>query len=170
MLSPSLSLSSVHHITTIRIHRYVCVTTQIQLARQHEAAALSNTKLEERLSLASVNLHSLEARLRDIEDAKQTSTEKYTELTRKCLSLEDELAQARQRVADLTAESQIERARTDTLQGDLAALRDKYSALKRRMAEAGRKVGNGIREPRGIRAAAPEVWTRTLVVVEPGVR
>lgn len=50
------------------------------------------------------------------------------------------MEKARQRTADLTAESQAGRASANAAKLDLAALREKYSALKRRMADAGRKV------------------------------
>lgn len=55
-------------------------------------------------------------------------------------TLEGDLEKARQRTADLEVESQADTARAEAAKSDLAALRAKYSVLKRRMAEAARKV------------------------------
>lgn len=54
---------------------------------------------------------------------------------------EAEVRQARSAVDKALEESRAEKERREALEADLATLREKYSALKRRFVDAGRKVG-----------------------------
>ena len=82
----------------------------------------------------------MQTRLTEVDNAKQTAEEVSESLANQRLALERGLKEAQQRTADLEAESRMETARAEAAKADLSALREKYSVLKRRMAEAARKV------------------------------
>lgn len=52
----------------------------------------------------------------------------------------EELREARLAMSRALEEARAEKERREALRGDLLALREKYSALKRRFVDAGRKV------------------------------
>lgn len=51
------------------------------------------------------------------------------------------MGEARLAMATASEESRVETETREALQTELAALREKYSALKRRFVDAGKKVG-----------------------------
>lgn len=82
----------------------------------------------------------LQARVHEAEAAKLAAEQTSTELLRHASKIEAELTEAQGATGRALEESRTERARTEAIKVDLTTLRDKYSALKRRYADAGRKV------------------------------
>lgn len=114
---------------------------QAQVSYDKEAAAASARELERSISRSNIRRESLEVRAREADAAKLAAEQNAAQLARDSFKLEAELREARRTIRDLEGDSQAERVRMETAAADLATLREKYSVLKRRYVEAGRKVG-----------------------------
>lgn len=117
---------------------------QAQISYDKETAAVSVRELEEKISRSNTAQEALAARVHEAEAARLAAELKATELLRRSSQLEAELSEALSATDKALEESQSERARVEALQGDLANLREKYSTLKRRYVDAGRKVRSGV--------------------------
>ena len=101
---------------------------------------MSARELEEKLSRSSTAQEGLAARVQQAEAAKLTAERKAAEVLRRSSEMEVELSEALSAADKALDQSLTERARVEAMQGDLANLREKYSTLKRRYVDAGRKV------------------------------
>ncbi|CAM9157154.1 unnamed protein product [Hapterophycus canaliculatus] len=113
---------------------------QAQISCDKETASARAEDLENKISLSAAARHSLEESLRQAESAKLQADAKGAELLLRSAKAEAEVRQARSALDRAVDESRVEKERREALQADLAALREKYSALKRRFVDAGRKV------------------------------
>lgn len=113
---------------------------QTQLSYDKEMATASARELERRISHSSILREGLEARAREADAAKLAAEQNAAQLERDSLKVEAELGEARKGMRDLVGESQAERVRMETMAADLESSREKYSVLKRRYGDAGRKV------------------------------
>lgn len=123
--------------------RYDIALLQAQISYDKESAAVSARQLEEKLSRSNTAQEGLAARLHEAEAVKLAAELKAAELLRRSSKVEVELSEALSATNKALEESLGERARVEAMQGDLANLREKYSTLKRRYVDAGRKVSSG---------------------------
>lgn len=105
---------------------------------------MSARELEEKLSRSKTAQEGLAARIHEAETARLAAELKAAELLRRSSQVEVELSEALSATDKALEESLAERARVEAMQGDLANLREKYSTLKRRYLDAGRKVCSGV--------------------------
>lgn len=117
------------------------MTPQAQESYDKEAAAASARELERSISRSNIMREGLEVRAREADAAKLAAEQNAAQLARDSFKVEAELREARRTMRDLEGDSQAERVRMETASADLSTLREKYSVLKRRYVEAGRKVG-----------------------------
>lgn len=125
-------------------HTLTLALPQAQISYDKDAAAVSARELEEKISRSNTAQESLAARIREAEAARVAAELKAGELLRRSSLMESELSEALEATDKALEESLAERARVEAMQGDLATLRDKYSTLKRRYVDAGRKVRSGV--------------------------
>lgn len=116
------------------------VDQQAQISHDEQSASASARELEKKISLSTIANQRLGASLQQAEAAKLQAQEKGAELSLETARIEAEVSEARLSMAAALEELQTEKERGGTLQADLTALREKYSALKRRFVDAGRKV------------------------------
>ena len=114
--------------------------TQAQISYDKEIANAAARELEEKISLSTFAHRGLKESLEQAEAAKLQAEAKHAELLRDAARAKAELGEARLAMAKALEESQIEKDARKALQTELAALREKYSALKRRFVDAGKKV------------------------------
>lgn len=112
------------------------------MSHDKQAASASTRELEKKISLSTIAHQGLEESLQQSEAAKLQAQEKGAELSRETARVEAEMSEARLSMAAALEELQAERERRGALQADLTVLREKYSALKRRFVDAGRKVSS----------------------------
>lgn len=96
--------------------------------------------MEEKISLSTFAHRGLKESLQQAEAAKLQAEAKHTELLRDAARTEAELGEARLAMANALEEARAEKETREALQTELAALRERYSALKRRFVDAGKKV------------------------------
>lgn len=118
--------------------------SQAQLSYDKESAAVSARELEEKLSRSNTAQEGLAAKLHEAEAARLAAELKAAELLRRSSQVEVDLSEALSATDKALEESLGERARVEAMLGDLANLREKYSTLKRRYVDAGRKVNSGV--------------------------
>lgn len=114
--------------------------TQAQIFYDKESANADVRRLEEKISLSTFTHRGLKESLEQAEAAKLQAEAKHAELLRDASRTEAELSEARLVMAKALGESRVEEEAREVLQTELAALREKYSALKRRFVDAGKKV------------------------------
>lgn len=113
---------------------------QAQLSYDRRTAQASARELEEKISLSAAALQGLRESLRQAEAAKLQAEAKGAELLQATARAEAELRDARAEIGAAIEETRTEREAREALQAELAALREKYSVLKRRFVDAGKKV------------------------------
>lgn len=113
---------------------------QAQASTKENAAAASARELEEKVARLISVQEDLEKKVRNADTIKVAAEVKVSELLRKSLSIEVELSEVRREMEGALEKSRAERVRVETAQADLASLREKFSTLKRRYVDAGRKV------------------------------
>lgn len=116
------------------------MTPQAQISYDKEAAAASARELERSISRSNITRKNLEVRAREADAAKLAAEQNAAQLARDSSKVEAELSEARRAMRDLEGDSQAQRVRMETAAADLSNLREKYSVIKRRYVEAGRKV------------------------------
>lgn len=116
---------------------------------------MSARELEEKLSRSNIAQEGLAARINEAETARLAAELKAAELLRRSSQMEVDLSEALSATDKALEESLAERARVEGMQGDLANLREKYSTLKRRYVDAGRKVSGEVGVVVRDRMAAP---------------
>lgn len=114
--------------------------TQAQISYDKQTADAAARELEEKISLSTFAHRGLKESLRQVEAAKLQAEAKHAELLRDTARTEAELSEARSAMANALEESLAEKETREALQAELATLREKYSALKRRFVDAGKKV------------------------------
>lgn len=129
---------------TPRTNKQTLTLPQAQISYDKDAAAVSARELEEKLSRSNIAQEGLAARIQQAEAARLSAELKAAELLRRSSEMEVELSEALSATDKALGESLTERARVEAMQGDLANLREKYSTLKRRYVDAGRKVRSGV--------------------------
>lgn len=131
-----------------RVFRLASMSTISELACAHQAqlsydrrtTQASARELEEKISLSAAALQGLRESLRQAEADKLQAEAKGAELLRATARAEAELRDARAETGAAIEETRTEKEAREALQAELATLREKYSALKRRFVDAGKKV------------------------------
>lgn len=113
---------------------------QAQASYDKQTANAAARELEEKISLSTFAHRGLTESLEQAEAARLQAEEKHAELSRDAARTEAELSEARLAIAKALEELRLEKEAREALQAELAALREKYSALKRRFVDAGKKV------------------------------
>lgn len=113
---------------------------QAQISHEKQAASVSARELEKKISLSTIAYQGLEESLHQAEAAKLEAQDKGAELLRETARTAAEMSEVRLAMATALEESRAEKHNREALQADLAVLREKYSALKRRFVDAGKKV------------------------------
>ncbi|CAN0293993.1 unnamed protein product [Pylaiella littoralis] len=118
----------------------VVTRLQAQISHEKQAASVSARELEKKISLSTIAYQGLEESLHQAEAAKLEAQDKGAELLREAARTAAEMSEVRLAMATALEESRAEKHNREALQADLAVLREKYSALKRRFVDAGKKV------------------------------
>lgn len=113
---------------------------QTEIDRAKKEAVAHKRELQECLSSALGKIERLEGRVKQVEDEKVVAIAASRTERQRRLTMMETLSTAQLTAASFREQCEAKRVQVEALEVDLQTLRDKYNTLKRRSAEAGRKV------------------------------